>query len=340
MNFFISHSSANGSIAVAFTELIKSIISKEDLDDIFCSSFDGSIGSGKDFIRLIVSKLNNCDAFIPLISDEYYKSRFSMIELGIACGKYFNNEKNQAMEHLYPFAVFPTRSSYALSGTPINNLHVANINSEDDLYKFFTDLSVDRGVRLLPNIRNKISAFVTAVDRILLESHDIISNAETDTFIDDSGYYKNRADIVQHSIADNDITVNFNLDPEEKNVEPTSFFSLALMYIDALDLGRYLEIDNACSFDFALNNFTNSLKAIDVEFKRGDVFTSIIKKFTLPIEPGMNMLHIPLSEMKYEALHNITQICFVVHPKTDVVEPEGMFKISDVKVRFGSQTVE
>ena len=336
MKVFISYASANAEIASAFKALIKSIIKEEDIDDVFCTADDGSIPPGNDFVRFIMGKLDNCDAFVPLISNDYYKSRFSMTELGIACSFFFQKDNEHGLEYLYPFAVFPIRSSYALSNTPLRNLQVANINSKEDLYSFFTGLAVERGVRLLPNIRNKISSFVYDVDRILLESHDIISNAKYDTYIDDRGYYKNRAEIVQHSKGEDGITVNFNLDPEERKVKWTDFFSLALVFIDDLDLGRYYEIDPSCTFDFILNNFTNSLKTIDVEFKRGrggarDTFAV----FTRSIEPGENSISIPFSDMECGALHNVSEICFVVHPEKDVVESEGMFKLSDIKVRLG-----
>ena len=42
-------------------------------------------------------------------------------------------------------------------------------------------------------------------------------------------------------------------------------------------------------------------------------------------------MSIPLERMRSKALSDISEVCFVIHPE-DVVEDEGMFKISMIEV--------
>lgn len=51
------------------------------------------------------------------------------------------------------------------------------------------------------------------------------------------------------------------MDPyESKNLKFPNFISMVLSYIDGLDLGRYLDFNDASEFEFVLTSFTNSLK--------------------------------------------------------------------------------
>lgn len=81
MRIFISHSIKNEKIVLKFAEFLESINSEIE---VFCSSEKGSIGTGKNFVKTIFDELDACDLFIPVLSREYYESKFCMIELGVA----------------------------------------------------------------------------------------------------------------------------------------------------------------------------------------------------------------------------------------------------------------
>lgn len=76
MKVFVSHSSKDKELATALSDFLESI---NPSVEVFCSSQIGSIKVGKDFVNEITENLNNCDAFIPLLSPNYYLSRFCMI---------------------------------------------------------------------------------------------------------------------------------------------------------------------------------------------------------------------------------------------------------------------
>lgn len=86
MRIFISHATKNKEVVLKFAEFLESVSSEIE---VFCSSENGSIKVGKDFIKTIFEELNSSALFIPVLSKEYYESRFCMIELGVAYSYFF-----------------------------------------------------------------------------------------------------------------------------------------------------------------------------------------------------------------------------------------------------------
>jgi len=123
MQIFISHSVRDQEIAINLSSFLESLSS--DIE-VFCSSDSGAIPVGNDFIQAIVTQLRKCDAFLPLISGNYFNSKFCMIELGFAYSQLQirNDEKKQ--QYIYPLYIPPLRTN-ALSGTPLGNIEAASI---------------------------------------------------------------------------------------------------------------------------------------------------------------------------------------------------------------------
>ncbi len=55
--------------------------------EIFCSS-EAVIPAGGNYKEVIYSKLADADMFIAVVSDEYWKSKYSIMELGAAYQRY------------------------------------------------------------------------------------------------------------------------------------------------------------------------------------------------------------------------------------------------------------
>lgn len=328
MRIFISHATKNKEIVLKFAELLESISSEIE---VFCSSESGSIKVGKNFIETIFKELSTSDLFVPILSKEYYESRFCMIELGVAYSYLFNKFEKNGEDYILPFALYPVKKGQALSGTPMANIQVGEINDENDIRSFLECLSSEKGLRVGSGINRKLHSFKAEIDQIFLKYQNIVELARIATYFDDSIDYKKKEDIVNYSVKDNAVIVNFNMNPYELNeVRYPNFISVVLVYIDKIDIGRYLDFNDAAEFGFVLTSFTNSLKKIFVEFKYSDN-NKILESFELPVAYGENKLSIPLKKMRSKALGEISEICFVVHPD-DVVEEEGMFRISDMKV--------
>ena len=330
MKIFISHASANEEVILQFASLLESVSS--DIS-VFCSSQEGSVRVGQNFVEVILKELSDSDLFIPVISKEYYDSRFCMIELGIANAYLFDTYRKSLEDYIYPFVLFPVKKSGALSGTPISHLQAGELNNQDSLRNFLDSLVEDKGIRMGANVNRKINSFVFNIDHILLRKYDILHGARPGAYFDDSIYFRERNDVAQCSASAEGITVNFNMNPYERNdARWPNFVSLALCYTDSIDLGRYLDFNIDATFDFKLTSFTNSIKRIVVEFKQVDG-NRIIESFIKEVQYGENRISIPLCSMKSNALSHVSEICFVVHPE-DVVEAEGMFKISEMRVHF------
>ena len=329
MRIFISHATKNKEIVLKFADFLESISSEIE---VFCSSESGSISVGKNFIETIFKELNNSDLFVPILSREYYESRFCMIELGVAYSYLFNKYEKNGEEYIFPFALYPETKGNALSGTPMANIQTGEINDENDIRSFLESLSADKDLHLGSGINRKLHSFKSEIDQIFLRDQDIMGLSKIGVFFDDSIDYKKREDIVSYSVKDDAVIANFNMNPyEAEDAKYPNFISVVLGYVDKLDIGRYLDFNDAAEFRFIVTSFTNSLKKISVEFKHSDN-NKVLETFELPIVYGENRLSIPFKKMRSKALREISELCFVIHPE-DVVEEEGMFRISEIGIQ-------
>lgn len=98
MRIFISHSIKNEKIVLKFAEFLESINSEIE---VFCSSERGSIGTGKNFVKTIFDELDACDLFIPVLSREYYESKFCMIELGVAYSYLIKKYESNGEDYIF-----------------------------------------------------------------------------------------------------------------------------------------------------------------------------------------------------------------------------------------------
>lgn len=328
LKIFLSHSSKNAMFSTLFSQLLESLSS--DIY-VFCSSEEGSLNVGEDFVSSIFKELDSCDIFIPLISHEYYESKFCMIELGVAYSYFYNKFQKQGDNYILPLVLPPTIKNNALSGTPLSHIQTGELNSKEDLNRIIQYLKNNFNITILSGLNQELHKFKFNVDKILLEKQNIVKIAKIETYFDDQIDYTRRSDIVNHSFTKNGISVNYNLNPKEKDdVKKPNFISLVLKYIDKINLSRYLDFSNNVAFKFVLLNFTNSIKKINIEFKYGD-FNKILDTFEIDVQSGTNVLSIPIISMQSKALREITEICFVIRPE-DITENEGMFNISNITI--------
>lgn len=329
MRIFISHATKNQEIVLKFAEFLE--IVSNDIE-VFCSSENGSIKVGKNFIETIFAELGNSDLFVPIISKEYYESKFCMIELGVAYSYLYNQYNKKGEDYIFPFSLYPIQKGQALSGTPMINIQTGDLSNEKDIHSFLEYLSAGKRVFIGSGFNRKLHSFSFEIKQIFLKQQDIMKIAKIGVYFDDSITFKRREDIVSASIAENMIVVNYNMNPYEKeNAIYPNFISTVLRYVDNLNMNHYLDFNNEANFQFVVTDFTNSLKWIFVEFKYSDS-NRILETFEFPVGYGENKINIPLKKMRSKSLNAISEICFVIHPD-DVIEKEGMFKIGNIEIR-------
>ena len=106
MKIFISHSSKDKHLAISLSSFLESVAPSVE---VFCSSQSGSIRVGQNFVKSITEALKNCNVFIPLLSPNYYTSRFCMIELGFAYSLLVQNSNNDVSSNIFPIAIPPVK---------------------------------------------------------------------------------------------------------------------------------------------------------------------------------------------------------------------------------------
>lgn len=255
MRIFISHASENKEIVLKFAELLEDINS--DIE-VFCSSESGSIKIGKNFVETIFNELSNSDLFVPIISKEYYQSKFCMIELGVAYSYLYNKYEKKGAEYIFPFTLSPVRKEQALAGTPIANIQVGDISDEKDIRSFLECLS-DKGLSVGSGVNRKLHGFKFDMDQILLKRQNIVEMAKINTYFDDSIDYKHKVDVANCSVMDETIAVNYNMNPYEKEeVKRPNFISMVLGYVDKLDVSRYLIFNDKAEFRFVLTSIIHA----------------------------------------------------------------------------------
>ncbi len=320
MKIFISHSTKDRDIVARLSSFLESL---SDNIEVFCSSDSGAIPTGNDFIQTITTELETGDAFLPLISDHYFKSKFCMIELGFAYSKLHELDSKERPKYIYPFCI-PPLGSNALQGTPLGNIETAQI---DDANGFRSILENNQDFQSGRNKR--IHSFVEGIRALLLARKDFFAEANVDVFCSENVDFKDKYDFVSFSRMESETTFNFNLDPYETGGARPNFISLVYSFIDQIDFAQVLSLNENSSIEFEIQSFTNSLSKIDVEFKFSDN-NRILKTFHFPVHYGRNKFSVALAEMRSNALKQISEICFVIHPG-DTVENEGMIKINNLR---------
>lgn len=330
MKVFLSHSSKDREIAIALRLLIE-----DCCDDaaVFCSSDDGAIPVGKDFTNLIYRHLDESDVFIPLLSVNYYKSKYCMIELGTAIGNLYQRNGIVGGDYIYPFCVYPVKPGNALKGTPISNKHAADLRDSNQVHYF-----IRNGIKTRNSINGKVEDFIHKVNSIIIQKDSILEYASTvrSYAAGDKVYVKEWKDFSNASAAldCNTITTAFNLNPyERKKFIKPDFISTVVHYVDGIDLNKYLLIRPNAEFKFSVNNFTNSLKSISVELKHGfgNNKTTLFDPVRFELVKGKNECSFALDKFECNKLEKISEICFVVD-KNSFIEDEGSYIIENMRI--------
>ena len=329
MKIFISHSHKDKKIANFLSDFLESVA---PFVEVFCSSQIGSIGSGRDFVKSITTALNDCDAFIPLLSPSYYNSRFCMIELGFAYAVLVRNYSD-GDSYIYPVAVPPIKKAEALTGTPLERLQVSSIHEIDDLRVYLESIFEKMDMGLRSGMNRKIHEFVHDIKKLIFEKYDINSCAQH-LICKSPNVPGEDGDYLKYSLIPdcNGFTINFRAKPFCDSTIYPEFLSFVYKYVDKIDLYEPANLFESSYLKVNINNYTNSIKKIDIEIKYSDN-NVILHRRTVLLNDGENQINIPFSEIKCEALKRVSEICFVIKPSA-YIEDEGMLQIYDLEVVY------
>ena len=322
MKVFISHSSKYKKTATALSNFMESISPSVE---VFCSSQIGSIKAGEDFVKSVTEALNNCDAFIPLLSPNYYTSKFCMIELGFAYSVLVNSHTD-GDRYVFPIALPPLKKGEALAGTPLAQIQVSYIHDDEEMRCYLESIFEKTPSALKSGLNKKIHEFVYSLKGLILEYYDI--NRSAQQLVCKSQNVKGEdGDYLQYSIMPDKsgYTVNFRAKPFGNSYDYPEFLSFVYQYVDKIDLYELSLLFENSFIQVYVNNYTNSINKIDIEIKHSDN-NLILSRQTIRLKEGENKITIPLGEIRRQALKQVSEICFVIKPSA-YIEDEGMLQI-------------
>lgn len=124
---FISSSTRNQELAECFIEFIRLGMGVPK-SDIFCTAFPEALPTGENFIEKIRTELESCDAVISLITEEYLRSTFCIVEMGIAWGM---------RKCYFPLLFVPYER---LNSTPLCGVQMRCLDSREDISTVYDEL--------------------------------------------------------------------------------------------------------------------------------------------------------------------------------------------------------
>ena len=317
MQFFISHSSKDADIAREVKKLIDSLSSKSGA---FCTSTLGVIGNGEDFVKTIEKKLDECDYIIVLLSKNYVESKYCMLELGFSYARWVHTKKA-----IINILTLPGGEGL-LNETPLNHLQYHSLLNEDTWVLFLNNLRKMNEDILISN--NDIHSYVEKFKEIYTKNADFFEQADLIGCCSDSS----NENAIKCSKHNDTIAVRFNLFSNRERRRP-EFISSVLHFYNDLDLYSYYAAKNDIKLHCAIENYTESIKQIQVEFQTENN-RAICTPFVFELKDRITDIDIPISDMsKYvKDLKRVVNICFVVK-ENFFIEDEGSYDIKDLRIK-------
>lgn len=190
---FISHSTKDRKFVEQIVEFLQLGMGVE-LRKIFCTSLYGTLPTGEDFIKIIKNNVKDRGMVLAVITPEYLKSQFCMMELGAAWA---------GAERLYPILALGTEYK-DLESSPLAKVQMRKADQErdwgviyDELVKYqMISVNTPRFYEKLPQFMESISRFKRKSDQ--LYTSDLLpddirfpAGAKPDPLYmpDPSGYY-------------------------------------------------------------------------------------------------------------------------------------------------------
>lgn len=329
LRLFISHSSKNAWVVDKFEDLVRTIVPDTH---IFASS-DAVIDPGKDYVDVIYKNIVDGDVFVAFISREYWASKFCIFELGAAYQLYRERDSNISIQ---PLLMPPLNKGNALSNTPIVQMQLTDLTDPGAISLLFRKLLGPDDERLVDRHEVEIAEFATFVKRGVLSQASLLSDARVDVFFDERGDIGVPRDQIVRCTSVGDGAYLFEFTLSRLPYTP-GFASLACMFDNHVNLSEYLSFDRGATFCFTIDNLDGVLKGIAVEFKH-NYLKMVHRSIAVELVEGKQDISIPLADMNYDPLKDISEICFVINPGI-WKELDGSVVISDIRVDFGEESI-
>lgn len=160
MNYevFVSHSSKNKALVTQFVELLQ-LGMGFSRDEIYCTSMNGTLPTGKEFIPAIKDAIEECKVVVFLLTPEFMDSKFCLSELGAAWA---------LNQHIYPIVVPPLEVS-CLDETPLKGVQALRLAGDKALMTLYGEW-VNEGIvnaKGLPEFVDHVKRFMEKMEKSL-----------------------------------------------------------------------------------------------------------------------------------------------------------------------------
>lgn len=126
---FISYCTENREIVEKFLEFLQLGMGVQK-NDIFCTAYSEMLVTGEEFIEKIREQLQECETVISIITEEYLKSTFCLMEAGAVW----------VMSKRYiPLLLVPYER---LNGTPLQGMQMRKMEKAEDLCVVYDELQI------------------------------------------------------------------------------------------------------------------------------------------------------------------------------------------------------
>ncbi len=328
---FLSFSTKNQKVVEPLEELIRKAAPGVE---IYCSA-EPVIKPGTDYNLDIFRHLEKADIFLALLSREYWESRYCIFELSVA----FAKSKAWALDAdpdndfmIQPAFIPPLSKVEALSNTPLYNMQVTDITNVGELLLLLKQINPELTDANLNSLRGAVTEFTGRIRRDILANMSLTEGAAANAWMDERPDAPVKKDDLISVAEAGDASYLVRYDFSDLPYEP-SFASLALHYMQELDLRQYLKTDRKAAFCCRIQS-TGPLQSITIEFK--DYFGMKLREFAQVFQGNTVNVSIPLADMNCDRLEKIAEICFVVHPQEDHVLNNSLI-IDQIRVDFSGE---
>lgn len=242
MKVFISHSSKDAWATTGLIDLIRHI--NPDIT-VFCSS-EAVIIPGDNYKETIFEQIKDSDVFLALISQNYWASKYSIIELGAAYAQHSYDQVYAV--RIQPIVLPPLELKMAMADTPLVEIEVTDIIDSASM-RLLMNLFIDE-THNPADLNIKIAEYVESVHRHVLETTSIFRSSDIDVFLDERPEYKIRKrNVVHQEHSEEEMVLYYDLTGLEY---VPSFLSLAILYQNDLNLREYLRFDRKALLRFSV----------------------------------------------------------------------------------------
>ena len=314
-HIFISFTNKDEKTALSFSRILKLV---DPEASVFCSA-EPVIAPGTSFDKAIYDALYQSDIFIALLSNDYWKSKYCIFELSAAyyqAGKWKYDHDPETGLAIYPLVIPPLAKDYALANTPMSTVEVVDLTDANRIMNLLRQIDPEMTEEKSKRLNIVVATFAAELEKRILSESSLTEKAKAGVWMEEIPAIPVKKEELMQLAKTGDGSFVINYDFTSICYQP-SFASLAFVYRDYQNLREYLKFDRQASFNCRIKSENPALDSVTIEFKDAD--HRKIEEFAISLEDGAAEAAISILAMDCGRLSEVSEICFVVHPRDDGV---------------------